>query len=95
MILFWNKLGWVAPLVGLLGMTAIQFIVNLIFGINFYRDNTPYQNIAIAFSGGLVFIVGKYLNRSDKIEIRCKQTKQLLEAKGKHTFFIFLLNGVH
>jgi len=87
MIMIWNRLGWLVPVIGLLGMVVVQLVVNLIFGMNAYKHNIHYQNAAIAIVGGLVFIVGNYLNHSCKIEIRCKQTEQLLEIKDKHTFF--------
>lgn len=87
MIIIWSRLGWLVPIIGLLGMMSIELTVDAIFGGDYYKENILYQNIAVVFAGGLVFIVGKYLNHSDRLVIRCKHTRELLEVKEKHEFF--------
>jgi hypothetical protein len=87
MIIIWKRLGWLVPIIGLLGMISIELIVDAIFGGDYYKENILYQNIAVIFAGGLIFIVGKYLNHSDRLVIRCKHTRQVLEVKDKHEFF--------
>lgn len=87
MIIIWTRLGFLVPVIGLLGLGFFQLAVDAMFGAGTYSKSGMIINLSVVFAGVLIFMVGKLLNNPDKLYIRCEHSRELLEVNGKHEFF--------
>lgn len=86
-MIIWSGFGILTPIIAVFNLVLVEYSVNHIFNNPTYYEQHGWPKfIALAISGALSFLVGRALNKKQKVYID-KETGKDVVLKPRNSFF--------